>query len=82
MIVLDAGDSDLLVARVTTQLYRSSFDVEFSDWKGAGLAAPSVVRLHKLATLEKTLVRRVLGKIQSNDRSAVSAAMSNVFKGW
>jgi mRNA interferase MazF len=82
MVVFDVGDSDLLVARVTTQLYKSSFDIAFADWKGAGLLAPSVVRLHKLATLEKASVRRKLGEIQAIDRAAVATALQQTFGKW
>ncbi|HEY7066014.1 MAG TPA: type II toxin-antitoxin system PemK/MazF family toxin [Chloroflexota bacterium] len=53
LVVLDSGDADVLVARVTTQLYRTPYDVVIRDWRGAGLLAASVVRLHKLATLDK-----------------------------
>ena len=49
MVVADTGDGDVLVARVTTQQSRDSFDVEIADWRGAGLLASSVVRLHTRA---------------------------------
>ena len=56
LVLLDPSDQDLLVARVTTQRYQSTFDVEMSEWKQAGLLAPSWVRLHKLAAVEQRLV--------------------------
>ena len=52
LVILDSGDADSVVARLTTQFHQSSFDIALSDWKGAGLKAPTIVRLHKLATLE------------------------------
>jgi len=47
----DTGDADVLLARVTTQSQNTPFDVTISDWKQAGLLAPSTVRLRKLPTL-------------------------------
>lgn len=52
MVMLDAGDSDVVVARVTSQNARTADDVPLSEWKGAGLLNASVVRLNKLVTLE------------------------------
>jgi mRNA interferase MazF len=63
LVVLDVGDNDIVVARITTHISRSSFDVEIKNWREAGLKARSFVRLHKLATLEKNLVDRKLGKL-------------------
>jgi mRNA interferase MazF len=55
LVILDVGDADVLVARVTTQACTTAFDVAIANWQGAGLLAASVARLHKLATLAKAL---------------------------
>jgi mRNA interferase MazF len=52
------------------------------DWQGVGLLAASVVRLHKLATLERTLVARVLGRLSTGDRVLVATAMRRVYGAW
>jgi mRNA interferase MazF len=82
MVVLDVGDADVLVSRVTTQSAQGEYDVLLRDWKGAGLLAPSTVRLHKLATLEKSLIQRSLGCIQTDDRTAVSLAARRLVESW
>ncbi|MBW3597309.1 MAG: type II toxin-antitoxin system PemK/MazF family toxin [Planctomycetes bacterium] len=82
MVVLDTGDDDVLVARVTTQHHQSPYDVPLADWQGAGLLSASTVRLHKLATLEKTLVRRMLGRLQPADRANVAAVMQQTYGQW
>jgi len=82
LVVLDAGDADRVVARVTTQRYQSPNDVTLTDWQAAGLRAPSVIRLHKLATVEKTTVRRQLGTLQPADRQQVSSVMRQVYGSW
>ena len=79
LVLLDANDQDLLVARVTTQTHRSPFDIVIQDWNGAGLLAPSIVRLHKLATVEKRLVRRRLDRLAEPDWSAVRTVVLQVF---
>ena len=50
LVILDVGDADIAVARVTTQPYQTPFDFTITGWQKAGLLAPSVVRLHKLAS--------------------------------
>jgi len=47
----------------------------------AGLIAPSTVRLHKIATVEKRLVKRKLGSLQERDRSAAWAAFRRIYCG-
>jgi len=71
-----------VVARVTTQAASAYHDVPITDWQGAGLLAPSSVRLHKLATLEKSLIRRVLGGLQQTDRNQVSAMLKQAYGTW
>ncbi|MBI3536399.1 MAG: type II toxin-antitoxin system PemK/MazF family toxin [Chloroflexi bacterium] len=82
MIVLDTGDADVIVARVTSQARQDDFDVPISEWRGAGLLLPSIVRLHKLATLEKSLIVRRLGSLQKSDREDVKKILGNISKDW
>ena len=83
MVMLDTGDDDVVVARITTQqAHRTPHDVAIGEWQPAGLLAPSVVRLHKLATLEKKLIQRTLGRLQPVDRASVSAVLRQVFGQW
>jgi mRNA interferase MazF len=67
LVLLDTGDDDILVARITGQLSQTQFDLQLQDWQQAGLRLPSVVRLHKLATLDKQLVERSLGTLSNQD---------------
>ena len=79
LVVIDTGDADLVVARITTQPQLSRFDVPLNDWQVAGLLAASVVRLHKLATIEKTLVARTLGHVVGDDSRAFWKAFQAVY---
>jgi mRNA interferase MazF len=70
------------VARVTTQLYGTRYDVTVADWQISGLLAPSVVRLHKLATLNQSLFGRVLGHVSATDRRRIGAVMRSIYGRW
>jgi mRNA interferase MazF len=50
LVILDTGDGDIVVARITSQVYETEFDAFLEDWQRAGLMLPSVVRIHKIAT--------------------------------
>jgi mRNA interferase MazF len=67
LILLDTGDRDIIIARITGQGSRTNFDVEIVEWQKAGLLQPSVVRVDKLNTLEKRLIERSLGRVEASD---------------
>jgi mRNA interferase MazF len=82
LVLLDTGDADILLARVTTQNQHTTSDVAISDWQPAGLLAPSTVRLHKLATLAKSRVQRVLGSLSVRDRQQVRTVLQQLLTAW
>ena len=67
LILLDTGDEDVIVARVTGQPVQAAFDVELVEWQQTGLRFPSVARIHKVATIEKALIVNSLGKVGDGD---------------
>ena len=79
LVLLDTGDEDLVVARITSQTLRTPFDVEIIEWQQVGLLLPSVVRLDKVATLEKLLVERSLGRLTTDDWSRVRAVVQRLW---
>jgi mRNA interferase MazF len=82
LVILDSGDADVLLARVTTQSRGSSNEVVIIGWQQAGLLAPSVVRLDKLATLAKSRVHKQLGTLDSSDHQKVAAGLRQLISGW
>jgi mRNA interferase MazF len=82
LVLLDTGDADVLLARVTTQPQGSPFDVPILAWKQAGLLAPSIIPLHKLATLAKSRVRKHLGALAAADRQSVAAVLQQIAALW
>jgi len=63
LVLKDFEDGDLLVCRITSKIYKSSYDIYLDDWLRFGLKLPSVVRVHKMATLEKDMIETVMGQI-------------------
>jgi mRNA interferase MazF len=82
LVILDTGNADLIAARVTSQARQDAFDVEIVDWRGAGLVLPSVARLHKLATLDRSMIVRTLGHLQTTDRQSVARILATLFSEW
>jgi mRNA-degrading endonuclease toxin of MazEF toxin-antitoxin module len=71
----------LVVAMITSQRTGLSFpgDTPVTAWQEAGLPLPSLVRLAKLVTVERSLVRRKLGTLDEADRHAVRRQFLQVF---
>ncbi|AFZ45168.1 hypothetical protein PCC7418_3045 [Halothece sp. PCC 7418] len=80
LILLDTGDEDIIVARITSQPQLSQFDIELKQWQASGLRLQSWVRVHKLATLQKNLVERRLGKLASTDWSKVQRMLKQLWE--
>jgi len=66
LIINDLNDGDIIVCRITSKIYQTSFDVYIDNWEKTGLKLPSVIRVHKLATLEKDMVELVMGEIDNS----------------
>ena len=71
LVLLDNLDGDVLLARITSKLYSTPFDLAISNWKSVGLLLPSCIRLHKMATLELTLIERSLGELSILERAGL-----------
>jgi mRNA interferase MazF len=80
-----SGD-DLILAFITgqisTQYPESDCLLEPADpeFAGTGLKTASVIRLSKLATLHRRLVRRRLGRVGPQTEQRIAAALRRVFE--
>ena len=74
VLVLFDLQFDVLICRITSVARTGPLDVALSDWSAAGLAKPSVARLDRLVTAERTLLQRKLGCLGSADVDAVRQA--------
>ena len=73
LVLFDLGQ-DALICRVTSVLRISPLDITIVDWAQAGLAIPSVARLDRLVTADKSILGRRLGILGNADQSAIRAA--------
>jgi mRNA interferase MazF len=71
LIINDYDDGDIIVCRITSQFYETPNDVNINDWEKSGLRLPSVIRVHKLATLEKDLVEVKMGQINNSTKEKI-----------
>jgi len=71
LIINDFNDGDIIVCRITSQIYESPFDVYLNNWEKIGLKLPSVISVHKLATLQNDLVEATLGKIDDPTKARI-----------
>ncbi len=82
LALLDTGDADIVLARITSQAVTTRYDVSLTNWQQAGLLTPCSVRLHKVVTSAKFRVIRVLGRLEPGDRQKVSAVLQQLFGAW
>jgi mRNA interferase MazF len=82
LVIIDTGDSDVVLGRITTQQHSSPFDLAINDWKGAGLRAASFVRLHKLVTGQKSSIHKQLGRLNQSDQQRIGDVLRLAFARW
>ncbi|MCF6360978.1 MAG: type II toxin-antitoxin system PemK/MazF family toxin [Cyclobacteriaceae bacterium] len=63
LVLFDFDDEDVVVCRITSKFYNSNLDIEIINWEKCGLKLPSLIRLHKIATLDKSLIDQSIGVI-------------------
>lgn len=78
LIINDFNDGDIIVCRITSRIYKTKYDIYIDNWKNSGLKLPSIVRVHKLATLEKEMVEMVMGKIDNSIKEKLKKILSKL----
>jgi len=78
LIVNDCEDGDIIVCRITSRLYNSKYDIYIDNWEKSGLKLPSIIRVHKIATLEKNMVELIMGKIDETLKADIRNIFSNL----
>jgi mRNA interferase MazF len=64
---------DAIICRITSLPKAGPLDVTLADWRAAGLLKPSVARLDRIVTAERTVFMRRLGTLSPGDLEAVRA---------
>jgi mRNA interferase MazF len=79
LVLLDLG-ADCLVCRISSVPHRGFLDLPVSHWKEAGLEKPSTVRLSRLVTVEKTILKLRIGTLQPDDLNGVRTLWNERFR--
>jgi mRNA interferase MazF len=74
VLILFDLEVDVVICRITSASYSGSLDFELRSWSVAGLEKPSVARLNRLVTAEKSLLTKFLGRLAASDAAAIKAA--------
>jgi mRNA interferase MazF len=73
LMLFDLG-ADAVICRITSVSRSAILDVPLIDWNQAGLLKPSVARLDRIVTAEKTVFTRRLGQLSAADQLVVRTA--------
>jgi mRNA interferase MazF len=73
LVLFDLG-ADAVICRITSVARTGRLDVTLVDWSAGGLLKPSVARLDRLVTAERTVLTRLLGQLTVADQLAVRQA--------
>ena len=76
LVLFDFG-ADVVICRITSAQGRTPLDIRVANWTEAGLAKPSVVRLNRLVTAEKSLLRTRVGELSQSDVDSIRAAWNS-----
>lgn len=70
---------DIIIMAVTSQMRAAAYfgDVTISQWQPAGLLKPSVIK-PIVATIEKSLVTKKLGRLKKQDRSSLRQSFDKI----
>lgn len=79
LILFDLG-SDSIICQVTSASHNGPFDISLKDWREAGLLKPSVARIGRVITAEKTIFIRRLGTLSPLDLEAVRSTWNQHMK--
>jgi mRNA-degrading endonuclease toxin of MazEF toxin-antitoxin module len=79
LVLLDLG-SDCLVCRITSVPHRGFLDMPVTHWQEAGLEKPSTIRLSRLVTVEKPLLKMRIGRLVAVDLHRVKTLWNEKFR--
>lgn len=80
-LILIAGETDITLSFITTQLkWEEPLDVVIEPSLENGIKRTSIIRLSKLATLDKDLVLGKLGNLSQSEMATVNKNLIKIFK--
>ncbi len=79
VVLVDVGDEDIIVARITSQKRDVKNEIEVHNWKSKGLLMPSYVRLSKIATLNRRDIKKKISKLDDVDIEESKQILKKLF---
>ncbi len=80
-IVLIETGQDLTICFITTQLkWEELTDIELLPTKYNGIKKPSIIRLSKIATVDKSLAVGKLGELQKNKMEELNSKLKRLLQ--
>jgi mRNA interferase MazF len=80
-VILVESENDVIVSFITSQLkWQSGFDIVVQPTELNGLKTSSLIRLSKLATIDKELIIGRLGVLDSQYADLVNQTLVQLFK--
>jgi mRNA interferase MazF len=77
-VLHDFQDDDVLFCRITSKDYSTKFDVAIKNWDDIGRMLPSVIRAHKMATLNTSLINVTIGSVDEEIKSSVYSIFNSI----
>ena len=78
LVLMDLG-ADCLVCRITSVAHRGFLDLSVNRWQDAGLDKPSTIRLSRLVTVEKEVLKLRIGRLSAEDVRRVRTLWNEKF---
>ena len=80
VLVLRDLDPDCLICRITSVPHEGFLDLRVEHWPEAGLEKPSTIRLSRLVTIEKSLLKVRIGTLADEDLKLVRQTWNEQFR--
>lgn len=77
-----AEHGDIIVCQITSQPYASKQAISLgnSDFINGSIVTDSFIRVDKIATLDRAIIKRVLGKINTSKLATVKTSLTKLFQ--
>ncbi len=79
LVLRDLGP-DCLVCRITSIAHRGFLDLPVTHWQEAGLDKPSTIRLVRLITVEKQILKLRIGRLATEDGNRIRSLWNEKFR--
>lgn len=80
LVILDIGDSDVVVVPITTKERKGMGDYKIKNWQDSGLLLASWMRLAKVSCLARNDVNRSLGSITNYDKRKIISLWKEIYR--